>query len=211
MEIEEKHIRKFDFLTHFYDTKWDKRLPHRLLVPYFLEPLTDAFIYQKSNDYLKKHIEKYYHLISRALDAGYPEAGPILDESEKIFKGIKDFLKEKTNIITSPARYFAYVIFNKFTFNFSSAFYYQQNVLLLRNGLEIIHLLNRYLQTRGQYPVSLQELQKHFATQVPVDVFTGKDCLYQRENGTFRLHSPGPDGNDDGFDKEKDSIIFPFE
>ncbi len=71
--------------------------------------------------------------------------------------------------------------------------------------------LNRYLQTRGQYPVSLQELQKHFATQVPVDVFTGKDCLYQRENGTFRLHSPGPDGNDDGFDKEKDSIIFPFE
>ena len=211
IELEKKLISKYDFFRNFRGTELEESLPHKLLIPGKWEPLADAIFYLRGNACLRAIIKEYYGLVEKGVAAGYPKAADILEQSDQIFIDLKEFMSDKTNGLTSPAQFIADFIFYKKAPSFNVIYHHDQEVLSLRNGLEIIHLLNKCYRSRGSYPESLQKLRKQVNMTVPRDVFTGHDYLYQREGSGFILYSPGPDGQDDEFHRESDKIIWPLD
>ena len=62
----------------------------------------------------------------------------------------------------------------------------------------IVLALKAYKYERGEYPGSLEKLQKTLAWQIPEDPFSGKDYIYAREEDGFILYSIGLNMMDDG-------------
>ncbi|HIJ65761.1 MAG TPA: hypothetical protein HPP77_07395 [Candidatus Hydrogenedentes bacterium] len=56
--------------------------------------------------------------------------------------------------------------------------------------------LNRYKRDHGVCPEHLVDLVPDYLTAVPIDVFSGKEMLYRKQNGAYLLYSTGPDGID---------------
>lgn len=211
IELEKKLISKYDFFRNFRGTELERSLPHKLFIPGQWEPLADAILYLRGNACLRALIKHYYTQVEKAVETGYPKAADDLEQSDQIFTTLKDFMSERTNGLTSPAQFMADFIFYKSTPSFNKIYHHEQEVLSLRNGLEIIHLLNKCYRSHGRYPESLQHLRKRTNMTVPRDVFTGNDYLYQREGSGFILYSPGHDGQDDDFEREHDKIIWPLD
>jgi hypothetical protein len=70
---------------------------------------------------------------------------------------------------------------------------------LTRNQLCRIALETKaYKGSNGAYPDNLDELQRHLAWDIPLDVFSGKPLLYRIQGEGFVLYSVGPDGIDNG-------------
>ena len=59
--------------------------------------------------------------------------------------------------------------------------------------------LERFRLTRGAFPQTLAELVPDFLRAVPVEIVSGEPYRYRRtDDGSFVLHSVGPDLRDDG-------------
>ena len=70
----------------------------------------------------------------------------------------------------------------------------EANIALCR----VVLALKAYKYERSAYPGSLAQLQETLDWELPEDPFSGKDFVYQRQEGGFILYSLGPDLEDDG-------------
>ena len=55
-------------------------------------------------------------------------------------------------------------------------------------------LIEQYRKRNGAYPETLDQLEMPFGDDVPKDVFTGQDYIYQRNESNFELRTAGPKG-----------------
>lgn len=62
----------------------------------------------------------------------------------------------------------------------------------------LVLVLEQYRRAHGGYPETLDELVPDYIAEKPIDVYTGKEFGYRREESDYRLYSYGSDGKDGG-------------
>ena len=66
--------------------------------------------------------------------------------------------------------------------------------------------LELYKLDHGAYPGQLDALSPTYLQAVPTDLFTGGAMIYTLVDDTYDLYSVGPDGADNGGDRNKDTV-----
>ena len=67
----------------------------------------------------------------------------------------------------------------------------------IQRNLHLAFALAAHKQEKQAYPAKLSELAPMYLTEVPKDVFTGKDLVYRPTENGYLLYSFGPNGQDD--------------
>ena len=62
----------------------------------------------------------------------------------------------------------------------------------------VVLALKAHKYEGGQYPATLEDLQKTLGWTLPEDPFSGKGFVYQPKGKGFKLYSIGPNLKDDG-------------
>lgn len=85
----------------------------------------------------------------------------------------------------------------------------RQTALVERDLVRLALALHAYRTEKGQYPATLDMLLSPGGplASIPVDGFSNEPFHYKKVETGYLLHGVGPNGNDDGGDKEKDQIV----
>ncbi|MCK5683752.1 hypothetical protein KAJ27_06510 [bacterium] len=202
LKLEKMTWNKFDFVKHFstegistMNQEGDK-ITHkrsasdRYLMYFFGDSATEA---------LHGFYDEFYGLAKKGVKC------KTFEESQKCFKKAMEILSEKNifNSTFSPSEYIARIIIAIGTPNIESAYYKFLEKDNYYRALFVINRLNEFYSKNNRYPENLSDLNH---TDLPVDIFSGKEFIYRREGKSFVLYSIGKDSKDDNMEKKSGKI-----
>ncbi len=149
----------------------------------------------RAGTHYHRMINELFEDIEKAVQMDYPQGKTLLEQvSEKIMKITREAQEPGFSIITSPAERMGKVLISISVANWEIIWNNDWQIPVLKDGLDIIHLLNEYHRKHGQYPDELKQLSEISSAKIPRDVFTGKPFVYRRSGTSFVLYSRGGDG-----------------